>query len=58
MLFSKKKPTGLAGGSSQAGITLIVPANALRKKETHRPSRWFFSSGYNPNSASERLKGV
>ena len=26
----KKKPTGLAGGSSQAGITLIVPANALR----------------------------
>ena len=28
------------------------------KKETHRPSRWFFSSGYNPNSASERLKGV
>ena len=26
----KKKPTGLAGGSSQAGVTLMVPANALR----------------------------
>ena len=29
-----------------------------QKKETHRPSRWFFSSGCNPNGASERLKGV
>ena len=27
---SKKKPTGLAGGSSLTGVTLIVPANALR----------------------------
>ncbi len=28
--LQKKKPTGLAGYSSQAGITLIVPANPLR----------------------------
>ena len=29
-LYEKKEPTGLAGGSSLTGITLIVPANALR----------------------------
>ena len=29
-LSIKKEPTGLAGGSSLTGITLIVPANALR----------------------------
>lgn len=28
-LKMKKKPTGLAGGSSLTGVTLIVPANAL-----------------------------
>ena len=29
-----------------------------QKKVTHRLSRWFFTSGCNPNGASERLKGV
>ena len=29
-----------------------------KQKVTHRLSRWFFTSGCNPNGASERLKGV